>query len=83
MDKLTTDVCVVGGGMAGLAAAVTASRQGARVVLVQDRPVLGGNVSSEVRIHITGADPRQVREAHAAEVQQRLQGGAEGAADFE
>jgi hypothetical protein len=42
--------------MAGLAAAVTAARQGARVALVQDRPVLGGNASGEMRIHITGAD---------------------------
>jgi hypothetical protein len=56
MESLTADVCVVGGGMAGLAAAVTAARQGARTVLVQDRPVLGGNASSEVRIHICGAD---------------------------
>ena len=50
------DVCVVGGGMAGLCAALAAARHGARVVLVQDRPVLGGNASSEVRMHICGAD---------------------------
>ena len=42
--------------MAGIAAAVTAARQGAAVVLVQDRPVLGGNASGEVRVHICGAD---------------------------
>lgn len=56
MDRVVTDVCVIGGGMAGLAAAVTAARQGVKVALVQDRPALGGNASSEVRIHITGAD---------------------------
>jgi hypothetical protein len=50
------DVCVVGGGMAGVAAALSAARHGARSVLVQDRPMLGGNASSECRIHICGAD---------------------------
>jgi len=50
------DVCVVGGGMAGLCAAVSAARRGARVVLMHDRPVLGGNASSECRVHICGAD---------------------------
>ncbi len=49
------DVCVVGGGMAGLCAALAAARHGARTLLVQDRPVLGGNGSSEVRMHICGA----------------------------
>lgn len=49
------DVCVVGGGMAGLIAAVSAARHGARVLLMQDRPVLGGNASSEVRMWICGA----------------------------
>ena len=42
------DVCVVGGGLAGLSAAVSAARHGASVVLMQDRPVLGGNASSEI-----------------------------------
>jgi len=50
------DVCIVGGGMAGLCAALAAARHGARVVLMHDRPVLGGNASSEVRMHICGAD---------------------------
>ena len=48
------DVVVVGGGIAGCAAAVAAGRQGLRVALVHDRPVLGGNASSEVRIHTLG-----------------------------
>ncbi|MFW6151642.1 MAG: FAD-dependent oxidoreductase [Verrucomicrobiota bacterium] len=50
------DFCVVGGGMAGLCAAVAAARNGAKVALMHDRPVLGGNASSECRVHITGAD---------------------------
>jgi len=50
------DVCVVGGGMAGLCAALAAARHGAKVVLIHDRPVLGGNASSECRVHICGAD---------------------------
>jgi len=50
------DVLVAGGGPAGLAAAVSAARNGARVILCQDRPVLGGNASSEIRMHIVGAD---------------------------
>ncbi|MHC4263076.1 MAG: FAD-dependent oxidoreductase, partial [Planctomycetota bacterium] len=46
----TFDLVVVGGGMAGTSAAVTAAREGLRVALIQDRPVLGGNASSEVRV---------------------------------
>ncbi|NQT88115.1 FAD-dependent oxidoreductase, partial [bacterium] len=58
MRELTheADVCVVGGGMAGLTAALAAARHGATVVLLHDRPVLGGNASSECRVHICGAD---------------------------
>lgn len=56
------DLCVVGGGMAGLIAAVAAARRGARVVLIHDRPVLGGNASSEVRMWICGAHGRHRKE---------------------
>ena len=56
------DVCVVGGGMAGICAAVASARNGARTALLQDRPVLGGNASSEVRMHICGAHGRHVKE---------------------
>jgi hypothetical protein len=49
------DFCVVGGGLAGICAAVAAARHGARVALMHDRPVLGGNASSEVRMWICGA----------------------------
>lgn len=50
------DVIVVGGGMAGLCAALASAREGARTALIHARPVLGGNASSEIRIHISGAD---------------------------
>jgi hypothetical protein len=53
---IETDFLVAGGGMAGVCAAIAAAREGAKVVLVQDRSVLGGNASSEVRMHIVGAD---------------------------
>ena len=50
------DFIVVGGGMSGMCAAIAAARLGVRTALVQDRPVLGGNASSEIRMHICGAD---------------------------
>lgn len=53
---LTADFVVVGGGLAGVCASLAAARNGAKVVLVQDRSVLGGNASSEVKMHIVGAD---------------------------
>lgn len=58
MDRheLECDVLVAGGGPAGVPCAIAAARCGARVILIQDRPVLGGNASSEVRMHIVGAD---------------------------
>ena len=49
------DICIIGGGMSGLCAAVAAARHGSKVVLIQDRPVLGGNASSENRMWIRGA----------------------------
>lgn len=55
-QQLETDILVAGGGPAGVPCALAAAREGARVILVQDRPVLGGNASSEVRMHIVGAD---------------------------
>lgn len=51
----TVDFCVVGGGMAGLCAAIAAARRGVKTALIQDRPVLGGNASSEIRMWICGA----------------------------
>ena len=52
---LKCDLVVVGGGLAGVCTAIVAARDGVKVVLVQDRPVLGGNASSEVRLWALGA----------------------------
>lgn len=48
------DLVVCGGGIAGICAAVSAARLGSRVALINDRPVLGGNNSSEIRVHLGG-----------------------------
>lgn len=65
--ELNTEFCVVGGGLSGLAAAVSAARHGTKVVLVQDRPMLGGNASSEVRMWICGAHGKDMRETGIVE----------------
>ena len=52
---LEADVLVAGGGSAGTSAAIAAARSGATVVLVNGRPVLGGNSGSEVRLSMVGA----------------------------
>lgn len=49
------DFCVVGGGLAGLCAAVSAARHGVKTALIQERPMLGGNASSEIRMWVCGA----------------------------
>lgn len=54
-EKITADLVIVGGGVSGICCAITAAREGLTVALVQDRPVLGGNASSEVRLWILGA----------------------------
>ncbi len=53
--NLTCDLAIAGGGLAGVCCAITAARAGLNVVLIQDRPVLGGNSSSEVRLWALGA----------------------------
>ncbi|CAN5308018.1 hypothetical protein BH11PLA2_BH11PLA2_30890 [soil metagenome] len=58
---LTCDVLVAGGGPAGVCAALAAARNGAKVILVQDRSRLGGNSSSEVKMHIVGANAHTSR----------------------
>lgn len=66
-QTVETDLLVVGGGLAGVSAAVAAARLGRRVALVNNRPVLGGNSSSEVRVWVCGAtahgNQRWAREA--------------------
>lgn len=61
------DLCVVGGGLAGVCAAIAAARRGIQVALVQDRPVLGGNASGEIRMWICGANGEDVRETGIVE----------------
>ncbi|WP_076419268.1 FAD-dependent oxidoreductase [Colwellia sp. UCD-KL20] len=56
LKQVTYDVAVIGGGGAGMCAAISAARNGAKVVLVQDRPVLGGNASSEIRVRLNGVN---------------------------
>jgi len=52
---LKYDVVVVGGGISGVCAALASARNGAKTAIIQNRPVFGGNASSEVRMHICGA----------------------------
>lgn len=60
------EVAVIGGGIAGICAAVASARHGAKTVLIHNRPVLGGNASSEIKMHICGAD-RHARRPDARE----------------
>ena len=60
--SIDCDLCVVGGGMAGMTAAISAARENLKVVLMHERPVLGGNASSEIRMWICGAQGRDNRE---------------------
>lgn len=55
-ELVVADITIIGGGMAGVCAAIAAARLGRKVSLVQNRPVLGGNASSEVRVWIGGAN---------------------------
>ena len=54
-QSINADLVFIGGGIAGTCGAIAAAREGLKVILVQDRPVLGGNASSEVRLWILGA----------------------------
>ncbi|KAH7234258.1 hypothetical protein MRS44_017397 [Fusarium solani] len=73
-DGGTFDVVVVGGGVTGIAAALTAARLGERVALIQDRPFLGGNASIEI-----GLRPRGVTGPLVDEIYQRDAAGDLGA----
>lgn len=55
------DFVVVGGGLGGICAAIASARGGIRTALIHNRPVLGGNASSEMRMHICGADHHMSR----------------------
>ncbi len=60
--KIKTDLCVIGGGLAGICTAVSAAREGISVVLMHERAVLGGNASSEIRMWVSGAFGENNRE---------------------
>lgn len=66
------DVTVIGGGMAGVCAAIAAAREGAKTALVTERPVLGGNASSEIRVWVSGADHGCMRYARETGIIEEL-----------
>lgn len=66
------DICVIGGGIGGMFTAISAARHGAKVALMHDRPVLGGNASSEIRMWISGAGTR-VRDLQETGIMEELQ----------
>ncbi len=55
MKQINTDIVVAGGGLAGVCAALAAARNGSHVALITNRPTLGGNSSSEIRVWTRGA----------------------------
>lgn len=59
-EEVHYDIAVIGGGLAGTCAAIAAARLGRRVALVNNRPVLGGNASSEIRVWVCGASAHGV-----------------------
>ncbi len=65
VDAGDYDVIVVGGGVSGCAAALTAARLGQRVALIHDRPVLGGNASVEIGLMPRGAQGKVLKELSA------------------
>lgn len=85
-DGGSYDLVVVGGGIAGMSAAVAAARLGCSVALLQNRPVLGGNNSSEVRVHLGGAldvGPYPLLGSMQKEFGPTIEGNAQPAANYE
>lgn len=60
-QNVHADITVIGGGLAGVCAAISAARLGKKVTLIGNRPVLGGNSSSEVRVWVVGATSHGVQ----------------------
>lgn len=68
------DVVVIGGGLSGICAAIASARNGAKTALVQERPVLGGNASEEIRMHVCGASCNMTKDdAEETGILQELQ----------
>ncbi len=85
-DEGDFDLVVIGGGIAGTSAAISAARLGLKVALIQDRPVLGGNNSSEVRVHLGGRinmDPYPALGDVVKEIGPSLGGNAQPAGHYE
>ena len=72
--SLNTDILVCGGGAGGVSAAIAAARAGGKVILCQNRSVLGGNASSEIRMHIVGADANGFRNKYPMQTEARESG---------
>ncbi len=72
VKKHDVDICVIGGGIGGMFTAISAARHGAKVALMHDRPVLGGNASSEIRMWISGAGTR-VRDLQETGIMEEIQ----------
>ena len=68
--EMDAPIVVCGGGLSGVCAAVSAARHGSKVILIQDRPMLGGNTSSEMRMGIVGVREDQCQEAGIIEEMQ-------------
>ena len=68
--EMEAPIVVCGGGLSGICAAVSAARHGSKVILIQDRPMLGGNASSEMRMGIVGVRENQCQEAGILEEMQ-------------
>ena len=68
--EMDAPIVVCGGGLSGVCAAVAAARHGSKVILIQDRPMLGGNTSSEMRMGIVGVKEDQCQEAGIIEEMQ-------------
>ena len=68
--EMEAPIIVCGGGLSGVCAAVSAARHGSKVILIQDRPMLGGNASSEMRMGIVGVRENQCQEAGILEEMQ-------------
>lgn len=67
VERIKTELCVIGGGMAGINVAITAARLGVKVVLIHERPVFGGNASSEIRMWVCGVKDFTYRETGLSE----------------
>ena len=86
VDAGEFDLVVVGGGMAGTCSAISAARLGVKVALIQNRPVLGGNNSSEVQVHLNGKinqPPYPALGNLVREIGPRRQGNARPAENYE